>query len=370
MNVSLPWGVLGVVALTLGCLPLQTAYDAQRDNPLGPSFWIVSTPSSDEGLLGRAFTRPPDAALTLEEQSAPNPCAAHLSPRREARMPNHYENAIATTGSASGGALLANYGFAAEASSATHLLYKVTTSSKVTQLDTTEYQACCKERGCGWGYVQSLVLGEGEYAAGSEATASAQGNYTVVSGRAKRSFRVSNTKAIKGYLAAVIVAHDRSQAVQACAPNWEWAAIECVPTGRLAEEERVCRYGKPQANAPIWAENERMLAMFRSDQVAACDWLAVHGGPKLEPPALAPQPVASPPAPGDYVGVDTFWSGKLKLHGDGSLERDDGRKGVWLFDGKTLILKWESGFPDELRETARDVYVAKDGHLKVQRARP
>ncbi len=271
-------------------MPPQTGYDAQRDNPLGPSFWIVATPSNDDGLLGRTFARPPDAAFTLEEQSTPNPCGDKLLPRLVAQMPNHYENALATKETAHGGALLATYGFAADASHATHLLYKVTTSSKVTQLDTTEYQACCKERDCGWGYVQSLVLGEGEYAAGSEASAEVQGNYTVASGRAVRSFRVENKKAIKGYLAAVIVAHDRSQAVQACAAGYEWAAVECVPKGMLAEQEQLCRNGKPQASDPFWADNESMLALFRREQVAACDWLAAHGGPKLQPPPLPSKP--------------------------------------------------------------------------------
>jgi hypothetical protein len=360
--------VVAVAIAAVGCVPPQTSYDAQRDNPLGPSFWMVPTPSSDEGLLGRTFARPPDVALTLEEQSAPNPCAALLSPRRDAPMANHYENAVATSDSADGGALLATYGFAADARVATHLLYKVTTSRKVTQLDTTEYQACCQEQDCGWGYVQALISGEGEYAAGSEASAQAQANYTVVNGRAARSFRVAHKKAIKGYLAAVIVAHDRGRATQACATGWEWAATECVPRGKLAAEEQLCRNGTPRANDPFWADDESMLASFRREQAAACDWLAVHGGPKLAPPPPPARVPATPPEPGDYVGVETFWSGKLRLEGDGSLQRDDGRKGVWLFDGKHLILKWESGFPDELRETAPNAYVTRDGRLKVQRA--
>jgi hypothetical protein len=276
---------------SLGCMPPRTGYDAQRDNPLGPSFWIVPTPSSDDGLLGRTFAAPPDAALTLEEQSSPNPCAAALSPKRESQMPNHYENAVATRDTASGGALLASYGFAADVNVATHLLYKVTTASKVTQLDTTEYQACCQQHDCGWGYVQSLVLGDGEYAAGSEASAEARGNYTVVTGGTSRSFQVMNRKAIKGYLAAVIVAHDRRRAVQACAPGHEWASIECVPKGWMAEQEQLCRYGRPQASDPFWTGNEGMLALFRRDQIEACNQLALHGGPRIQPspPAAVPK---------------------------------------------------------------------------------
>lgn len=348
-------------------MPAQTGYDAQRDNPLGPSFWIVATPSDDEGLLGRKLVRPPDGAFTLEEQSAPNPCASKLLPRTQAQMPNHYENAIDTSQSARGGAVLTSYGFGAQASSATHLLYKVSTSTKVTRLDTTEYEACCRQQDCGWGYVQSLVYGEGEYAAGSRSDAAAQGNYTVVSAGVQQSFRVSSKKSIHGYLAAVLVAHDRSQAVQACPAGQEWAKVECVPQGSLVEQEQVCRNGLPQATDPFWADNEGMLQLYRRQQLEACEWLALHGGPRLSPPepaALQPQPL---PEPGDYVAVDTFWSGKITLRSDGGLEADDGRQGVWLFDGKKLTLKWSSGFPDELRRTGPNTFEESGHGLKLQR---
>jgi hypothetical protein len=278
-----------------GCSGARTGYDAQRDNPLGPSFWIVPTPSDDDSLLSRTFARPPDTALTLEEQSSPNPCEAKLAAPRRAQMPNHYENAIDTKSSGRGG-LLALYGFDAQASGATHLLYKVSTSTKVTRVDTSEYLECCKQQQCGWGYVQSLVFGEGEYAAGAEASASVQGNYSVVSGGAAHAFKVSNTKAIKGYIAAVIVAHDRSQAVQACPAEMVWAKVECVPSNMPVEMERLCRYGKPQASDSFWAGNQSMLEMFRRDQIDACDWLAAHGGPDIPPPPPLPaKPEASAP---------------------------------------------------------------------------
>lgn len=274
-----------VVALALAlvaCEP-RTGYDAQSDNPLGPSFWMVPTPSDDASLLSRTFVRPPDTALSLEEQSTPNPCAAALAAPRTAQMPNHYENAVATRSSGQSSALLSTYGFDAHANSATHLLYKVSTFAKLTQLDTTEYLACCKQHDCGWGYVQSLIFGEGEYAAGAEASAELQGNYTVVNGRVARSFQVKQTRAIKGYIAALIVAHDRSQAAQACPPDLEWAKLECVPKGQMVAMERLCRYGKPEAADPFWADSPGMLELYRKDQLKACDWLAQHGGPSLAP---------------------------------------------------------------------------------------
>jgi hypothetical protein len=356
----------GLAWLLAGCVPPQTGYDAQGNNPLGPSFWIVATPSDDEGLLGRKLVRPPDAALTLEEQSAPNPCASALLPRSQAQMPNHYENAIDTSQSARGSAQLATYGFAAQAQDATHLLYKVSTSTKVTRLDTTEYEACCRQNDCGWGYVQSLVYGEGEYAAGRKSELQAQGNYTVLSGGVAKQFQVTNTKKIRGYLAAVLVAHDRSQAVQACSAGQEWASIECVPKGALAESEKVCRSGVREASDPFWADNDDALQRFRRDQLQACDFLSAHGGPRIDPPlpdALRPQ---EPPALGDYVAVDTFWKGTVTLRSDGTLTTDDGRTGKWRFDGRRLTLSWDSGLPDELRRIAPGVYEERGHGLKLQ----
>jgi len=43
--------------------------------------------------------------------------------------------------------MLALYGFGAEVGKATHLLYKVDTSTKLSRIDTAEYQECCKQKG-------------------------------------------------------------------------------------------------------------------------------------------------------------------------------------------------------------------------------
>lgn len=356
--------IVGLVAF--GCVPPQTGYDVQGDNPLGPSFWIVATPGDDEGLLGRKLLRPPDSAFTLEEQSAPNPCASALLPPSRAQMPGHYENAVDTSMSARGSAVLASYGFGAQATGATHLLYKVSTSAKVTRLDTTEYEACCRQQDCGWGYVQSLVYGEGDYAAGSRSEAAARGNYTIASGGVEQSFRVSSKKSIRGYLAAVLVAHDRSQAVQACSAGKEWASFECLPKGALAESEKLCRDGDPRVGDPFWADDDDQLQRFRQEQLQACDFLSAHGGPRIEPPLPEALRLQDPPAPGNYVATDTFWTGKVTLESDGTLKADDGRKGVWLFDGRRLTLKWDSGLPDELRRIAPGIYEERGHGLKLE----
>lgn len=168
----------------------------QKNNARGPSFWLIPVPSEDDSLLGRACafrpSRAPDPSRTLEEQSTPNPCADKLQERRESAMQNHFEDAIDTKSSAQAGAVLGVYGFSADASVATHLLYKVETTTKTSRIDTSEYEQCCREKACGWGYVASLVRGNGEYASAKESTAQASGNYTVVSGGVAHSYAVAS----------------------------------------------------------------------------------------------------------------------------------------------------------------------------------
>lgn len=380
----------GASAAGAGC-SVNSAYDAQRDNPLGPSFWIVPTPSDDDGLLGRTFAKPPDTALTLEEQSSPNPCASKLAEKREAQMQNHYENAIDTKTSASAGGLLSLYGFSADAGTATHLVYKVSTTTKLTRLDTPEYQECCKEKGCGWGYVASLVRGEGEYAAATEASAQVSGNYSVITGGASRSFSVVHKKDIKGYLAAILVAHNRAEAAQACPPDRVWAKIECVPRELPGQQEQLCKRGNPQASDPMWKDNQQMLSLFKQQQESACNWVATHGGPAttVPPPAgsapatapTAPTPAPTTPAatkpataaelafePGDYVAINSFWSGKLTFRPDGTFSRDTGQKGVWIAEGKKLTLKWSDGAEDQLDATAPGAYQNFTGFFRIKKA--
>jgi hypothetical protein len=282
-----------LITAAFGC-EVRSPHDVQSDNPLGPSFWIVAVPGDDDSLLSRTFRAPPDTALSLDEQSAPNPCAEKLGPRVEAALPNHYENAIQSRDAAQTHALLASYGFQGSADASSQLLYKIDTLRKVARFDTTEYQACCRDHDCGWGYVQSLVYGQGEYAAGTEVNASAEGNYSVVHGDVKRWFKVQDTRTVKGYIAAVLVAHDRSQAVQACPPSLVWAKLECVAQGELTSQEQLCAHGTEQAKDPMWQDNPQMRSMFRQQQDEACNWLEEHGRP-LPPRDAPPVAAAAPP---------------------------------------------------------------------------
>lgn len=276
MRVLSALGLAGLLVAATAC-EARSPYDVQSDNPLGPSFWIVPVPTDDASLLTRVFRAPPDTALSLEEQSEPNPCAEKLGPMVQGAMPNHYENAIDARASGKTSAILSAYGFQGSADSSSQLLYKIDTTSKVARFDTTEYQACCREHDCGWGYVQSLVYGQGEYAAGSEVNASAQGNYNVVRGDVKTWFKVKATRRVKGFMAATLVAHDRSQAVQACPPGMVWAKRECLPPNMISDREQLCAHGDPQAKDPMWQDSPQMLATFKERQDDACRWLEEHG---------------------------------------------------------------------------------------------
>lgn len=278
----------GAALVAVGaCLPARAPSDMQSSNPLGPSFWIIPAPSDDDGLLGRSFQRPPDTALSLEEQSQPNPCADKLGAAKSAEMPNDYENAIELKSAASGGAMLGLYGFSADVSTASHLLYKVKTDRRLARLDTTEYVECCKEKGCGWGYVSAIVHGEGEYASGRESEASAGGTYVVATTKGTTSFRVLNRRNIKGYLAAVITAHDRSQSAQACPSGQEWIGIECVDKGELQSKLGLCAGDVPPAMQMMLAQGAQpmMQQVIGMQREQACQWLDAHK--QARPPARA-----------------------------------------------------------------------------------
>lgn len=267
-------------AFATGCGEVRSAYDVQRDNPLGPSFWLVPTPSEDTGLLGRTFVRPPDATFSLEEQSQPNPCEAELSAAAPANMSNHYENAIDVSSSANGRALLGVYGFSGEAASASHLLYKVSTARKLTRLDTTAYVECCKTHACGWGYVSALVYGEGEYVSARDSSASGAASYQLVTAEGKTSYKALDRKQIRGWLAAVITAHDRNEAAHACSIDYVWASYECVSRDTIAQARHLCG---SDPNDPFWKDDPKMLYNLKERQQTACRWLDDRG---LSRPAM------------------------------------------------------------------------------------
>jgi hypothetical protein len=258
-----------------GCTEPRSAHHLQRDNPLGASFWLVPTPSESTELLGRSFVRPPDATFSLEEQSQPNPCEAALSTPAPAEMNNNYENAIDVQRSASGQALLGLYGFSGRAASASHLLYKVTTARKLTRLDTNAYVGCCQTHDCGWGYVSALIYGEGEYVSASEADVSGAASYQLVTAAGQSKYEALERKQIRGWLAVVLTAHDRTSPARACPPEEQWAGYECVARDFIPKVRQSCATNG--ADDPFWRESPNMQHNLREQRASACRWLEEHG---------------------------------------------------------------------------------------------
>jgi hypothetical protein len=178
-------------------------------NPLGGSYVLIPAPSDDQSILGRILGAPPEAGHALDELSQPNPCADKLDPPSTAEMNNTYEDAEELSMSAQAQATLGLYGFRADASRATHFLYKVQTQRQVIQRDTVAYAECCKaNNGCGYGYVSALVYGSGEYASAEETRGSGQVDVALAKGGGAVSLKVLSKRNVRGWVAALVKTND------------------------------------------------------------------------------------------------------------------------------------------------------------------
>lgn len=209
---------LGAGAATLaGCgrdlpPPRTSASTPAQGNPLGPSYVLLPVPGDDEGLLGRVIPEPPQPGRTLDEVSRPNPCAEHLEAPRRTGLDNRFHFAEELSGTQSAGAILGSFGFSADASQATHFVYDLHTTQRVAIHDTTAYEACCKEKGCGYGFVSSLIGGQGVYATGAEMSGSAGGGVPLVaSASGGVQLKTLQKKTVKGWIAAVVTVTDPSR---------------------------------------------------------------------------------------------------------------------------------------------------------------
>lgn len=169
-------------------------------------------PSEDSSVLGRILTAPPEAGRSLDEISRPNPCADKLTPQQEAAQSAEFNDARELKVSGSTKAMLGAFGFSADADHATHFVYKLSTDKRVGRTDTTEYTACCQQKGCGYGFVGALVHGEGEYATGEETSGSGSANVMMVgSAQGRVSLKTLHKRKVKGYVAAIVVVTDTSK---------------------------------------------------------------------------------------------------------------------------------------------------------------
>jgi hypothetical protein len=205
-------------ATTLGCptapTPLFSGEDLSSDSPLGPSYVLMPLPNEDDAILGRILGELPEPGRSLEEVAKPNPCKEHLEPPRDTPLASSFEDAVELSTSAGAHAMLGGFGFAGDVQHATHFVYKLTTTRRLAQVDTTAYTECCKDNECGYGFVGALIYGEGEYATGEETAASVKADFAFGGASGGLRLQALHRRKVKGWIAAVVRVRDRDKASQ------------------------------------------------------------------------------------------------------------------------------------------------------------
>ncbi len=205
---------------------------ATDGNPLGPSYVLIPLPTEETTMLGRILPSVPQPGRSLEETSRANPCAAKLSEATTTPLASTFEDAQEVAASASAKAMLGTFGFSGDASRATHFVYKLETQKRAALRDTSEYDQCCKEKSCGYGYISALIYGEGEYATGEE-TSGAAGVQVAAVASASGSARVKilHKRKVKGWMAAVVTITDSKKTGEQLGPLGIAAAAGITEAG-------------------------------------------------------------------------------------------------------------------------------------------
>ncbi len=213
--------------------------EADPASPLGPSFVLIAQPTGDVTLLGKMLRESPSEARTLDESAITNPCAEKLEEAKTSATLNAFEDAQDLGVGAHAQATLGRFGFQGDASHATHFVYKISTTKRVTRTETPEYMACCAERGCGFGYVSTLVFGDGEYSSAAETDVSGKVDVAVASASGATALRVLHRRAVQGYIAAIVTRHTPARA----APDSPSAIVAPIaPLGPSATDALVGEY--------------------------------------------------------------------------------------------------------------------------------
>lgn len=208
------------LALVIGCGGPPALKSGGQDragegNPLGPSYVLIPLPTEEASLLGRILPGVPEPGRSLEETARANPCAAKLNEPTTTPLANTFEDAQEVSASASAKAMLGAFGFSGDVNRATHFVYKLDTQKRTGMTDTAEYDACCKEKGCGYGYISALIYGEGEYSTGEETGGSGGVNVAAIgSASGAASLKILHKRKVKGWLAAVITVTDKKAGEQ------------------------------------------------------------------------------------------------------------------------------------------------------------
>lgn len=188
---------------------------APSGSPLGPSYVLLPLPSDDQTLLGRVLSATPEPGRALEELSRPNPCADKLGDVRTIPLASTFEDVHELTFAGTVRAMLGTFGFQGDARRATHFIYKLETSRRVSRADTAEYALCCREHDCGYGYVSALVYGEGEYATAEETGASGGANVAVASADGMLHARVLHRRKVHGFVAGLVTVTSTERGIAA-----------------------------------------------------------------------------------------------------------------------------------------------------------
>lgn len=156
------------------------------------------TPASEEPeLLGKVLLSPYDRRVPLFAQLSPNPCAEELI--TVAR--DHVDHALIED------ATRLNLGSTDTSVSEPELplaYYRLRLSKRVERVASEDYAACCAERQCGVGFVESLTFGEGELATGSETLPNGNADVAFNDQPEPLELALSAPRSIKGFLVATL----------------------------------------------------------------------------------------------------------------------------------------------------------------------
>lgn len=214
-----PTAALAASALITGCgagtlHPSTPSEPTAAGSPLGPSYILVPLPNDDDALLGRVLLDVPENGRSLDEVSRPNECADKLTPKKEGPLASTFEDGQELAAGGKARAALGAFGFEGDAQTATHFYYKLDVSKRVAQTDTTEYVACCKDKGsCGYGFVSALIYGDGQYATAAETNAEASVSIPVAGGAGGFvSAKILHKRNVHGFVAALVTVTDQAKA--------------------------------------------------------------------------------------------------------------------------------------------------------------
>lgn len=195
---------------------MQTgAFAPLRERTALPEQSFVTPPMEDTELLGKVLLEPYDTRVPLAAQLSPNPCAENLITISR----DHVDHALVED------ATRLNLGSGDAPAVSEHELpleyYRLRLSQRVERVASDEYAACCAERECGVGFVESLTFGEGETATGTETLPNGNADVAFNDHPEPLELALSAPRPIKGFLVATL---SRREAIAPMPPSSRYDA--------------------------------------------------------------------------------------------------------------------------------------------------